>query len=806
MADAHVTIQVVGAAASVAVNVKPASLRGPKGDPFTYEDFTPEQIETLRGPQGEPGKDFTYEDFTPEQLEALRGPQGVPGKDAPQNAATVEWVQDNFRKDGSYLSEAWDCVIHTDWRPPFDEEKLERMNLDVVSGSLMAVWEKLNNRQKPHVLFANVNEYEGDYFNCFSEAVCVSYQGGGEELGTSARIMHQVWMDFYIWDKHFELASEGEANIRGNIITSRRIINSGGIAEIPDEYVTEEELENRGYLTAQNVNETIDAALTQAKESGEFDGAAGKDGIDGVSVSHSWEGTKLIITSAAGTSSADLRGPQGEPGQQGAAGQPGEPGQPGQQGERGERGYGITNVSAMASSGTTRVTIKYESEDGEQSKSFDVKDGTSSSVRVTQTDNGYALYTQTGTGSTQKVELKNGVSPTVSVLPILGGHKITIVDESGEQSVDVMDGTDGRGITSITRVSGDGSAGTVDTYSIKYTDGSSDVFNVRHGKDGAQGSPGTPGVSPTVSVSSITGGHRITIRDAGGTEHVDVMDGAAGSPGAAGKDGASVTVASVDESTADGGSNVVTFSDGKTLTIKNGSKGSPGSDATVTAASVKSALGYTPASEVAVEQISEEIAAIGTQEDIVQQVIAALGTPVFGTVDENKHITLSGHLVDGTYTLSFEDADGFVSNVCTIDKGVSPDVALNMKFGKIDKSTGAISGDGTDVTYLYSDAIELLDGYDYYVTAKPGSSVTVNVCYWDANNGFMSAAYVTFDSIDQVTEDTTEKIPKPDGAKYFRFRCFNYDYNWDGMNTDFSKRPVYLERINTLILCSRTKA
>jgi hypothetical protein len=41
-------------------------------------------------------------------------------------------------------------------------------------------------------------------------------------------------------------------------------------------------------------------------------------------------------------------------------------------------------------------------------------------------------------------------------------------------------------------------------------------------------------------------------------------------------DGASITVSNVTESTADGGSNVVTFSDGKTLTVKNGSKGSTG--------------------------------------------------------------------------------------------------------------------------------------------------------------------------------------------------------------------------------------
>lgn len=43
-----------------------------------------------------------------------------------------------------------------------------------------------------------------------------------------------------------------------------------------------------------------------------------------------------------------------------------------------------------------------------------------------------------------------------------------------------------------------------------------------------------------------------------------------------GKDGVSVSVQSVTESTEDGGSNVVTFSDGKTLAVKNGKKGEPG--------------------------------------------------------------------------------------------------------------------------------------------------------------------------------------------------------------------------------------
>lgn len=73
--------------------------------------------------------------------------------------------------------------------------------------------------------------------------------------------------------------------------------------------------------------------------------------------------------------------------------------------------------------------------------------------------------------------------------------------------------------------------------------------------------------------------------------------------GPAGNDGTSVTVKSVNESTTDGGSNVVTFSDGKTVTIKNGSKGSKGdtgdpgpaytltsADKTAIAAAVKASL------------------------------------------------------------------------------------------------------------------------------------------------------------------------------------------------------------------------
>ena len=49
------------------------SLRGKDGS-IVFEELTEEQKELLRGPQGDP---FTYDDFTPEQLAELKGNDGV---------------------------------------------------------------------------------------------------------------------------------------------------------------------------------------------------------------------------------------------------------------------------------------------------------------------------------------------------------------------------------------------------------------------------------------------------------------------------------------------------------------------------------------------------------------------------------------------------------------------------------------------------------------------------------------------------------------------------------------------------------
>lgn len=112
-------------------------------------------------------------------------------------------------------------------------------------------------------------------------------------------------------------------------------------------------------LTTESLEAAINEALRKASESGEFDGEPGqpgspgqpgKDGAngkDGVSATHYWSGTTLVVTSASGTSSANLKGDtgaqgipgvQGETGAKGDKGDPGEDGAPGEKGEKGDKG------------------------------------------------------------------------------------------------------------------------------------------------------------------------------------------------------------------------------------------------------------------------------------------------------------------------------------------------------------------------------------------------------------------------------------------------------------------------------------
>lgn len=103
------------------------------------------------------------------------------------------------------------------------------------------------------------------------------------------------------------------------------------------------------------------------------------------------------------------------------------------------------------------------------------------------------------------------------------------------------------------------------------------------------------------STSSADGGSNVYTFSNGST--ITVKNGSKGSQGSPGKDGTngtngtSVTVASVSESDTDGGNNTITFSDGTSIIIKNGTKGAKGdkgdagTNATTTVVATTSANG-----------------------------------------------------------------------------------------------------------------------------------------------------------------------------------------------------------------------
>ena len=82
-------------------------LTGPQGEPFKYEDFTPEQLEALKvkGDKGDKGDAFTYADFTPEQLESLKGPAPVRGVDYWTESDKTEIVNDVLASIPNYNEE-----------------------------------------------------------------------------------------------------------------------------------------------------------------------------------------------------------------------------------------------------------------------------------------------------------------------------------------------------------------------------------------------------------------------------------------------------------------------------------------------------------------------------------------------------------------------------------------------------------------------------------------------------------------------------------------------------------------------------
>ena len=90
---------------------------------------------------------------------------------------------------------------------------------------------------------------------------------------------------------------------------------------------------------------------------------------------------------------------------------------------------------------------------------------------------------------------QNGYSPTISITDITGGHKVTVTNENGSNSFNVMDGE-----------------------AFSYDDFTTEQL---------ENLKGTDGISPTVTITEATGRHTVSFTDKDGVKSFVVKDGSA---------------------------------------------------------------------------------------------------------------------------------------------------------------------------------------------------------------------------------------------------------------------------------------
>ena len=208
--------------------------QGPKGDAFTFEDFTEEQLAALKGADGAPGKDgeqgpkgdaFKYEDFTETQLELLRGPQGIDGAPGVQG----ERGEDGYTpiKGVDYFTdEDINAIKYDDSEVKERIDTLEKINLETkpyidANGMLVlcghpAIARRVGNEVHVTIRFFN-NEEDKFIFtpDDFAKTrICMGY--GAEGIGTKRNIV-ETTLELYDLDRVFII--DGGSQITGEVGT-----------------------------------------------------------------------------------------------------------------------------------------------------------------------------------------------------------------------------------------------------------------------------------------------------------------------------------------------------------------------------------------------------------------------------------------------------------------------------------------------------------------------------------------------------------------------------------------------------------
>lgn len=184
-------------------------------------------------------------------------------------------------------------------------------------------------------------------------------------------------------------------------------------------------------------------------------------------------------------------------------------------GEIGPTGNGIVNITRTNGTGQAGTIDTYTITLSDASTStFDVYNGVDGNDGANGLDgNGIATILRTngngaaGTIDTYTITYNDTTTTTFNVYN--GANGI-----NGLDGIDGTNGLDGRGIVGIARTSGTGQSGETDEYTITYTDASTSVFNVYNGTDGTNG---TNGLDGTDGVDGVDGRGVVSLLRTSGT-------------------------------------------------------------------------------------------------------------------------------------------------------------------------------------------------------------------------------------------------------------------------------------------------
>lgn len=254
------------------------------------------------------------------------------------------------------------------------------------------------------VVFTNVelpNAYEVHFANAMhGDAITMLGDSSGVLIPDS---LLTTGLPVYLWVYLHDEYEDGETEYTGVIPVIQRATPTD-VQPTPEEQSLIAQLIAALSAGVDDVNEavqsigsTISDAMTEAKESGLFDGADGQDGADGadgysptIAVTSITGGYRLSITDKNGTTNVNVM--NGTDGAAGPAGINGTNGTDGQNGQDGEDGYSpmatvtkdgsVTTISITDKSGTTTATVSDGEDGADGADGQDGQDGVTPSFSI----------------------------------------------------------------------------------------------------------------------------------------------------------------------------------------------------------------------------------------------------------------------------------------------------------------------------------------------------------------------------------------------------------------------------------------